>query len=871
VKVLCASVALAALLGVACSGSAVGPETEPVRTPRPRADHGEAERARRDALAAERIAMVPGGTFGPYVGARPEGLIAAWAAEVSGKRRWMTVAVGDDGKALADPKTVADAPPEVDLVAVRPLSSGEASGFVLLASSRAFSGERVDLLALGLRGELAGGPTPLASAVSDVVWVDAVPTPSGAIAMWAVRREDRADLFGVQIGSSGNVKEEPSLLVEGVRAWQVTKAPGGAAIATLTAGKTRSESGPIRLTFVDGEGHVDKKSLVVATGTTAEPDLDLAHIGDHFVLAWSDRRDLEPRLYGAVVDANGNLSKAPAPLGVPFGSQSVLRVVPPESDGGPAFLAWENLVERRAASRAVRLATLSENGVLGDASALLQMSSEDAMPELSATAKGIAALTLAPACKRREPCPSDRAVPTFVQFDGALDVVASEPVRIDAQGGEPVDLAWGLTCRRLECLALGAAPASPAAPVYAVKLGGISDVWEPPARRVNDAPAPRATRMETVGVSDTVAELAAARVGASSLVAWVSYFDPSIAFAKSKTVGPDGKMEPPRAVVRVRALPDAGATTEPTVVSYRAHSPGGVALAAGDPAKSEALLAWVGIDNKLTQVFLTLVGADGKKISQKMLTHGKDGVSDVALAFVGDGWVVGWVDERGTSSEIHVAKVDRSLKAVVPERRVGATVSTATGPQLLARGEHVFLVWSDARGPSAGVADVFAARLSVKDLSAVGPEHGIVSTPTHSRSPAVAAFGEGAVVAWVEDSPQGGEHAPSTLMIARLDSGAELVAGSAIDLSLSGSPEGVGLACGKAGCQVAVTAAAGESGGLEGLEWRPDGEVHPTRLLNLESRPRDAFGPFVLGSEVFYADESRPSDARVRRLGVTWE
>ena len=52
----------------------------------------------------------------------------------------------------------------------------------------------------------------------------------------------------------------------------------------------------------------------------------------------------------------------------------------------------------------------------------------------------------------------------------------------------------------------------------------------------------------------------------------------------------------------------------------RAESVGGVALAHGDPARDELLVAWAGLDNGVPQVFLTLVGKGGTKLAQRMLT-----------------------------------------------------------------------------------------------------------------------------------------------------------------------------------------------------------------------------------------------------------
>src|SRR5581483_10729560 len=118
------------------------------------------------------------------------------------------------------------------------------------------------------------------------------------------------------------------------------------------------------------------------------------------------------------------------PLGRPFGPQTVVRIVPPQDEKGPAFLAWENTLERRENRRAVRVATLSANGSLGEQSAVITMESGEVPPELAATSNGLAALTLAKACQRGQPCDDARAVPTFVQLDASLNVVADEPLRL---------------------------------------------------------------------------------------------------------------------------------------------------------------------------------------------------------------------------------------------------------------------------------------------------------------------------------------------------------------------------------------------------------------------------------------------------------
>lgn len=258
---------------------------------------------------------MPAGTFGPYVGVRPDATVAAWASDVSGKRHWFTRSLSESGKPLAETLMIADAATEVDLVAVRPLGGDKTRGFVLLTSSHTFSGERVDVIALGPGGELRGGPTPLAESLGDVVWVDAFPTESGALAMWAVRHDDRASIYGVGVGASGELTDEPGVLASDVRSWQIAPVFQGVAIGAVGAGKNRAERGPLRAVFVDTRGHVEKKSVIVNSGPTALPDMDVARVGDRLVFAWSDDRDLEPRLYSAVVDNDANVVKPPAPLG----------------------------------------------------------------------------------------------------------------------------------------------------------------------------------------------------------------------------------------------------------------------------------------------------------------------------------------------------------------------------------------------------------------------------------------------------------------------------------------------------------------------------------------------------------------------------
>jgi hypothetical protein len=867
---------LAVLAGCGGTATTAPPSSAPVAKP---AAPSRAQGPASDSFHASRIALVPAGTFGPYLGVRPESVVAAWAADVSGKRRWITRPIGESGAPLAEPKTIADAATEIDLVAVRPLGWGKPLAFVLLTSSHAFSGERVDAIALGPGGELLGGPNPIAERQGDVVWVDAFSTDHGALALWAVRHEDRASIHGVALGTAGEMKAEPAVLASDVRSWQVARTLEGIVIAAVGAGKSRNERGPITATFVDYGGRVEKKSVVVNPSATALLDLDIAFVGRNLVFAWTDDRDLEPRLYGAVMDGSGTIVKPAAPLGPPFGPQAVVRIVAAANPDlraetvrpGRVFLAWENLLERTASSRPIRVTTLSPDEPFGLATSVIDFASSDgSVPELATTSRqGLAALTLAPACKVGASCAEDRVAPTFAELDDRLTVIASEPLHIDELGGDVPDLAWGLTCRPEGCFALAAGPKSPA-PVYTVTLGPKSKSYRPAAYRLKDVAPPRASAVEAVGKSDSVSDLAAVRVGKTTLVTWVTYFDPTTPLVKPKKPAPDGKYEPIRAVLHAQVVPDDGARPDVGILSYRAHSFGGVAVAAGEPSSGDSLVVWSAVDNKQPQVFVTLVGADGKKKIQKMLTHTKGGVGEVAVAFAGDGWFVAWIDERTGTPQVYVTKVDDKLRQTMPERHVGTAASTATGVQLLVRGDSLVVAWSDARGQTPGVSDIFVARLTTKDLSPVGPERAVVTTAAHSRSPAISAFGEGAAVAWVEDAPANALGRGAALMLARLDSGAEPVAGSVTTAELVGSPQGVGITCAKDACRVVTPVSAADGAEIQALEWRGQGPPRGSRMIGLTTPPKGAVAPVVIGDAAFYVDESS-RDARVRRVSIDWK
>lgn len=876
---------LVALAAIGCSPAS----QQPPAHPHPHASASAA--ASTDAGAQEptglpsvKLAEVPSGTYGPYVGVRPGSAIAVWA-EIPGKgksRRWYTVALGDGAR--GKPLALTDAPGQVGLVAVKPAggskqpaSAGkpglEKPGFMVVSTRRGFGSQQVEAMMLGARGELRGGPTALAEPTGDVLWVDAVPTSRGTLALWAVQHGDRADLRAVELGPAAEVAGAVHTVLEGARAWQAVPVKRGAAVAGVMANKGHSATGPVEVAYLDLDGKAGKP-LAVSKSPTAGLDLDMTRVDGSLLLAWSDERDLEPRIYLASVDAAGKLAHGPAPGTRRVGEQALVRLVAPFEDHGPAYVAWENLTERPDHGRAIKLAAVGADAKLGAPRAVVTMSADDgSVPEMQATRGGVAALTLAPACRKGEDCADADSLPTFVEFNRNLEVVAAEPARLSALGGAGVSLAWGLTCRKSGCMTLAALAKSPA-PIFSVDLSAHSGEWTPPGHRVTPPAPPRVVSNAAVAELAPLADVAAVRMGSTTLAAWVTYFDPTTPYQRLKHPAPDGRYDPTRALLQVRAFPDGKPAGKTQTISLRARSLGGVSLAPGDPSKNEALLAWAAMDNKQPQVFLTRVGADGKKQVQHALTHHKGETSDVVATYVGDGWLVAWVDERSGDPEVYVTKVNRALRRVTPEHRVTSVTGAATGLAMLRRGDHTLLAWADARdGAEPGWADIYLARIDNAKAKPLAPEQRLMATRPHSHSPVLAPLGKGAVIAWVEARPRNVLASDSPgIRIAQLDANGRFVSPPAIIPGDGGSPTSVGLSCQDGMCGVVLGVDVGRRAVLQAFEWHPGGKSpHLSRLTGLTGPAGESVFPVLLGRELFFADQTRDRGGRVRRVRIQWD
>ena len=264
------------------------------------------------------------------------------------------------------------------------------------------------------------------------------------------------------------------------------------------------------------------------------------------------------------------------------------------------------------------------------------------------------------------------------------------------------------------------------------------------------------------------------------------------------------------------------------------------------------------------------MGDKGKKLRQRMLTRAPGEKTDVAAAGVGDGWVVAWVDERSGDPEVFAAKLNRQLMNSGPEKRITSAKGVAADVTLLAQGPGALVAWSDARGAEhAGWADIYVATLRGTDAAVVGSERLVAKTPLHSHSPQLAAFGKGAVLAFIDSSPvDAGGNGEGLVELVELDENG-VVKGTPVSVRPpQGAPSAVSVDCSGERCHVIMAVSFGEQAALETFDWTPALVTRPKRLVALTG-PASTVAPSLLGNEVVYADRSG-NEGRVRRMLVEW-
>ncbi|HEY3497762.1 MAG TPA: hypothetical protein VGK73_23855 [Polyangiaceae bacterium] len=854
---LCTLVALAG-----CGGSSSSPKTPKLRGPRP-APSGSGLLI--PALRATEIAKVPEGTFGPYVGESRDGALLVWASEDAGQqspRGWHTLAVNIDGKPRGAARRVADAPNEVGLAVVRPNADG--SQLAVVSTRRTALGEWVELTLINSDAELVMAPRQLAELTTRALWVEVLSLGSKRLVLWALPKDAAAEIHGITLGANGQPIGAATVLASGVRAWQAVPFAGGGALGTV-----RGE-GVVNVLFIDKNAQVSPKPTAVSDKGRATLDFDLAPVQDGLVVAWSDQRDGESRVYRALIGADGNVRAPAAPLTAPLGEQALVRLVS-RAGTGKAWALWESPAEREGDRRAFDVASIDRDGRTGDARGRIFLESEDAaVPEFAALSEGVAALTLASACQRDSDCSDSDVLPTFVRLGPTLEVQASEPLRLEVLKGNPAELGWGLSCGETHCFALAALGQTPA-PVYVTELEKRSELWRPAARRLGQEAPPRVRENRVLATSEPLAAVALAPHAQGSLVGFITDFDPTTPWVKLKKPASDGRYEPLRARLSLLGVrPDGTALAPAQDLSIRAHSLGGIALAPGAP-NGDLFAAWTGVDFGQPQVFLTLVGPDGARHSQRMLTRKSGDASDVAAAPVPKGWLVAWIDERDRDPELYVSRVDERLGRIGNEHRLTNAPGAATQVALAALGDQAVIAWADARDPDQpGEADIFLQRVQIRDASPIGGEQRVLATRGHSFAPVLRSHASGLLLAWLERGIAG---TPGSGGLVFQDIDAKgAAAGEPLRVPIAdGEPTALAVDCKASDCRVVLAVRSGDEAALYAGVLRADANsLSFKRLLTLGSRGSVGVPLAIAGDELVYADADAEGRWRVRRALLDW-
>lgn len=858
-----ALVAALPLLACGATHEAGSPRTTP-GSPKERA--AAAQRAA-DARDATIVSHVPPGTFGPHLVMDRGRRLAVWAIGLGARQGLYSLALPDE-RAPGAAQRLGDVLPGLELVRVRPDGT---VGFVVLTSRKA--GEQVVLEArqLNADGTLRGGPRVLAETPADVLWLDAVPTGRGVLVLWAERNGEQADVYAVPLGVLG-IEASPRRQVRGALSWQVASFGGAAVLATVEAG---AKGRDVVVRFLADDGQSSAPAVELARGVDAALDLDLAVASDRTIVGFSQRFGFERRLMLAALERSGSLGRAARPATPPRGDQKLVSLVG-GAGSNAIYAVWEEARRAPLRGRRLELGRVRDDATFPEGpDASLEIASDPLLPAFAATPHGLSIAARTVVCRAgasREECSKAEPVPTLTLLDETLRSRATSPVVLKPFDDAPPDLVWDLGFEGKSLWALTARNRDPA-PVLVQR-------FEASKSSVAAAGAPALPRVLADQGALEVPDLVDLDVWPGegrTVVTWLSYFDPNTPYVRPSTPAPDGKREPVRAILRSEAVlgerDEQGAERlrkadeQETTISYRAHSLGG--LASASSASGERLLVWSALDAGQPEVFVTLLDRAGKKVKQRMLTRAPGDVTDVAVASVTGGWLVSWVDGRGGKSEVYAARLDERIETVGQERALTNGAESPTGVQVLARGERVLALWSDARGASRpGYGDIYLASLAAKDGSLLGAPLKLAATEKHSYVPVLTARSDGAALAFLEGEPDVEGSRDDSVFAVELDGEGRALA-APTRLALEGRPTSLALSC-DTSCRLAITLESGRRSELWGATFSKTSFGAPQLLSVLSLPPDQAVAPVFSGDLLYYVDAFGGDERVVRRIEALW-
>lgn len=731
---------------------------------------------------------------------------------------WHTATFAQDGVPSAEPRRLMEAP--TGLTTLRLRSINPQRGLVVGAFESEDSepdapSYGLSTLVVSSAGTMLSGNATLVEECDPIVWVEIVPLGDTVFVAWAEDIEDHAEIFAAVVNLDGHRQTDVFTLHNQARAWQMVRHAQGAMLGVVTS------DGGVDVVSVAADGK-PRPAQVLLDGHSAESDIDLAATGDRVLVAFSDRRSLEPQLYAAWVSLDASLRSVPKPVTSPSGATALvgLRGTP----SGPLLL-WQNTAQD---PEVVRAGLIDNEGRLTGTPLQLNLPpQEDAakahdlvMPQVETTSAGV--LVMQPPCSGSRECKG---------YGDVLELTPDlEPQsRLSWSERSHADLVWDFQCAAVNCAVLSASFGSRTAIRVLTTAAAKRAVVD--THKASPPPAVTAN-IEAILRSDELADLDAATSGAGTLLTSLSAFDPNTPYEIPATPAPDGRLAPVQAQLKTFWFPDAPAngTADPrtpaveTSISIRARSVAGVELTQNG---NQALLLWTAIDNLKPQVFATSLDAQGRKLKQNMLTRQSGEVLALGAATSQDGThYAGWVREEGDRNKAYVAHLGANLIRQSVDTAVAETTGAISDIDLAVTPAGVWMVIAktDAAGSS-----LDWQRLHPFTLQNKGP----VPNPAPARenvaqySPRLELWNGGLSLAWLER-----EGDVSRVKLARLNANGQLQ--REFSAVLPGEPATLNLDCASE-CHIAI---AGE------LADEPRG------YLALVAVPAEAPEQFVLEAKV---------------------
>ena len=808
------------------------------------------------------IATLGGKSIGPFTARGAGGAaIATWIAnDDAGARRLFALPIGAGTNEKTEGWSLSTVPAETTALVVR--AAGDRAGFFAAWSAILDRGEVLAVLSLGADGSAKGTVVDVARTNDHVVWLEIVPTPRGALCVWAEEtRDGEANILAVALEADGKMRGLPTRVAHGASGWQAVAAGDGAGIAVVSPPdakktKTKAKGGALSWVRIDADARVVGAPTPIATAPTVSGDVDVVAAGGGYVFAWTDRTGEDAEVELASIDATGRVQGPKRAMdSVGGGTLAALA-----TGKAGVVLAWDEAMRKSQASRRMHVAKIALGALAAEEIAVIAPQGRGA-PEIAPTDAGFAMLFPAVVCAQ-SPCVPAGIAPTFVRFDAQGSAVETQPIRVGDKH-DPAAVAWALDCAGDRCTALAALGATPT-PVSVVDLAPRATPFHPPVVPPRPAGAPRVTALKTLAGGEPLAEVAAARVGDGALVATIT-----------SAVEDDDDKKKKGATVQVREL-DANGDTKgaPFVVTTRARTSGGVAIASGDAPEDGAVVAWTAKDGAHNQVHVTKLNAKGRRTNEVQLTSSKGGASDVAIAWAGGGWMVAWVDQRDGNGEVYAARLDKDLNRTSKEERITNAQGDAGDVALLVQGERTYLAWADPRDSSKdNFSDIWFATLKTKDATRSGDETRVLATAAHSRSPSIAMAVDLPAIAWIEEAPMGldaNNMGAYGAMYVRMVGGRPLRDPVRLALAGEGLATAIALELTRAGVHAYVTRATRSDIVVDALDINGN-DVTPFTLLAHEGPPSIDVALAPLGGWLFYADESgEPGERRLRRATLLW-